>query len=252
VFGQMNWSLAVLLLVFGVLTFGIDQILVRKIAAGYNRSSLFSTYFFHVLISGILFYVLLLIYYLVFPVYLSKQTFLLSFGIGKLAIFISTPFKQMAAGMEKFGSLFLMSVISNIIRGTLLVVLLALHMMTIHLVVIVFIAGDLTELGVCILMIGRLIQFPFQLRWNKRRHIQLIRESLPQTGTIIFTAIMSRFDWILVGLLISDAKLAEYSFAYKLFEVSTLPLLIIAPIMIPLFTRLHNKPENFRVQQWPI
>jgi O-antigen/teichoic acid export membrane protein len=56
---------------------------------------------------------------------------------------------------------------------------------------------------------------------------------------------MSRFDWILVGLLVSDTKLAEYSFAYKIFEVSTLPLLIVAPVMIPLFTRLQSKPENF-------
>jgi hypothetical protein len=132
VFGQMNWSLAVLLLIFGVLTFGIDQILVRKIAAGYNRSSLFSTYFFHVVISGVLFYTLLCAYYWLFPLYLTKQTFLLFFGIGKLAIFISTPFKQLAAGMEKFGSLFMMSVISNIIRGTVLVVLLSLHMMSVY------------------------------------------------------------------------------------------------------------------------
>lgn len=91
------------------------------------------------------------------------------------------------------------------------------------------------------------MQSRFKFRWSKRRHVLLIRESLPQTGTIIFTAIMSRFDWILVGLLISDARLAEYSFAFKIFEVSTLPLLIIAPIMIPLFTRLQSRPGNISV-----
>ena len=244
VFGQMNWSLAVLLLSFGVLTFGIDQILVRQIAAGYNRSRLFSGYFFHVLISGVLFYTALWVCCWLFPAYATKQTFLLFFGIGKLGIFISTPFKQLAAGMEKFGTLFLMSVVSNIIRGSILIVLLSLHMMSVHSVVITFIAGDLSELVACIFMTGNLIQSPFKFGWNRRRHAQLIRESLPQTGTVIFTAIMSRFDWILIGLLISDTKLAEYSFAYKIFEVSTLPLLIIAPIMIPLFTRLQAKPGN--------
>ena len=35
-FGQVNWSLAVLLTVFGVLGLGIDQVMVKKIAAGYN------------------------------------------------------------------------------------------------------------------------------------------------------------------------------------------------------------------------
>ena len=34
IFGQINWSLAVLLTVFGVLTFGIDQVMIKKIAAG--------------------------------------------------------------------------------------------------------------------------------------------------------------------------------------------------------------------------
>ncbi len=67
---------------------------------------------------------------------------------------------------------------------------------------------------------------------------------------------MSRFDWILIGIVISSSKLAEYSFAYKIFEVSTLPLLVIAPIMIPLFTRLYKLSENinniFFFLEWQI
>jgi O-antigen/teichoic acid export membrane protein len=43
---------------------------------------------------------------------------------------------------------------------------------------------------------------------------------------------------------VSSIKLAEYSFAWKLFEAATLPLLIIAPIMIPLFTRLFKQPGH--------
>jgi len=60
---------------------------------------------------------------------------------------------------------------------------------------------------------------------------------------VVFTAIMSRLDWILIGLFISSTKLAEYSFAWKAFEVSTLPLLVIAPMMVPLFTRLCRSPS---------
>jgi O-antigen/teichoic acid export membrane protein len=45
-------------------------------------------------------------------------------------------------------------------------------------------------------------------------------------------------------LLVSNSKLAEYSFAYKIFEVTTLPLMIVAPLMIPLFTRLLKDPRN--------
>jgi O-antigen/teichoic acid export membrane protein len=150
----------------------------------------------------------------------------------------------LATGLEKFRELFFMSVISNTIRGTALLLLLLLHDMSAGNVLIIFIAGDLSELLLCIIIAGPLLKSPYKIRRNKRIQLLLLKESLPQTGVVIFTAIMSRFDWILIGLLISSSKLAEYSFAWKAFELATLPLLIIAPIMIPLFTRMFKLPGN--------
>jgi O-antigen/teichoic acid export membrane protein len=244
IFGQINWSLAVLLAIFGILTLGIDQVMVKKIAAGYNRQSIFSIYLFHVIISGGIFYSILLLFYFLLPHDLFLVTSLLFIGLGKLGVFISTPFKQLASGLEKFKELFLMSVTSNVIRGILIFILLLVHKLSVSNVFIVFVLGDLSELTLCTFIARPLLESSFKLRWNKRRHLSLIKESLPQTGVVLFTAIMSRFDWILVGVLVSSIKLAEYSFAYKIFEVSTLPLLIIAPILIPLFTRLHKMSEN--------
>lgn len=149
-----------------------------------------------------------------------------------------------------------MSIISNIVRGLAVIILLLLHNITVTAVLVIFIAGDLSELIISILIARPFLQSSFRFRWNKRRQILLIKESLPQTGVVLFTAIMSRFDWILIGTIISSSKLAEYSFAYKIFEVSTLPLLVIAPIMIPLFTRLHTTSENindiFFFLEWQI
>jgi O-antigen/teichoic acid export membrane protein len=256
IFGQINWSLAVLLTLFGVLTFGIDQVMVQKIAAGYNKKSVFTAYLFHVIVTGGFFYCILLLLYLLFPNSISKQTLLLIIGLGKLCIFFSTPFKQLAAGLEKFREFFLMSITSNIIRGLAVIILLLLHSMSVTYVLVIFILGDLSELILCVILSGPLLQSSFKIRWNKQRQILLLKESLPQTGVIFFSAIMSRFDWILIGIVISSSKLAEYSFAYKIFEVSTLPLLIIAPIMIPLFTRLHKSSQNlnniFFFLEWQI
>jgi len=243
-FGQINWALAVLLTSFGILTFGMDQVLVKKIAAGYNRQSVFSAYLHHVLISGFVFYGVLLIFYTLFPVYLTQGAFLLFIGIGKLAIYFSTPFKQLSASLEKFRDLSRMSVVSNIVRGTTLLLLLFFHRISIPAILITFISGDLLELACSYFIARRLLQTPFPFRWNKRKQILLMRESLPQTGVVFFTAIMSRLDWILIGLIISSTKLAEYSFAYKIFEVSTLPLMILAPLMIPLFTRIEKRSED--------
>jgi O-antigen/teichoic acid export membrane protein len=244
IFGELNWCLAVLLAVFALLSFGIDQVVVKKIAAGYNRQSVFTAYLFHVIVSGSLFYGLLLLLYLLAPHGLPAQPMLLLIAIGKLGIFFSTPLKQLANGLEKFSLLLSMSVVSNIVRGAALLALLLLHAMSAAHVLVVFIAGDLLELLLCIFIARPLLGASYKIKPNTRRQWLLLKESLPQTGVVIFTAIMSRLDWILVGLLVSSAKLAEYSFAWKAWEVSTLPLLIIAPIMIPLFTRVQNLPGN--------
>jgi O-antigen/teichoic acid export membrane protein len=241
-FGQINWALAVWLTCFGILTFGMDQVMVRKISAGYHKDGIFSGYFHHVLISGFIFYGVMLVLYLVFSSIFPKNVFLLFIGIGKLAIYFSTPFKQLSAGLERFDDLSRMSVVSNIVRGTILIFLLIIHSISIPAILISFIMGDLLELTCSYYITRNLLQGKVSYRWNKRRQISLMRESLPQTGVVIFTAMISRLDWILIGLLISSAKLAEYSFAYKIFEVCTLPILIFAPLMIPLFTRTgkHN------------
>ncbi|CAN5892104.1 hypothetical protein BH11BAC4_BH11BAC4_05470 [soil metagenome] len=244
IFGQINWSLALLLTVFGVLTFGIDQLMVKKIAAGHDRQSIFSAYLFHVLTSGFIFYGLLLASWFLFPGIAAAQFFLLLIGIGKLFIFFSTPFKQVAAGLEKFTAVFYMSVVSNIIRGFGLLLLLLMNNMTVSNVLIIFISGDLLELLTCIFIARPILNPPIRFSWDKKFQISLLKESLPQAGVVVFSAVLSRLDWILVGILVSSISLAEYSFAWKIFEVSTLPLLIIAPLMLPLFTRIFSHETN--------
>jgi O-antigen/teichoic acid export membrane protein len=72
----------------------------------------------------------------------------------------------------------------------------------------------------------------------------LVKQSLPQVGVVLITSALARFDWLFIGFMVSAIKLAEYSFAYKVFEISTLPLLAIAPLLIPRFTQLF-KDENY-------
>src|SRR5207253_7247195 len=83
-FGNFNWSLAVLLTSFGVLSCGMDQLVVKKIAAGENASSLLSLYLLHVLLAGSFFYSFLLFSYFLFPSFYAGQHLLLFLSIGKL------------------------------------------------------------------------------------------------------------------------------------------------------------------------
>jgi len=243
-FGEINWALAVLLTAFGILAFGIDQIAVRRIAAGSDPTQLLSTYFTHVLTAGCIFYFILFICSLIFPSFFNQHQVLLLLGIGKLMIFFSTPFKQLTTGLEKFKSLLIMAVTSNIIRAAALVILDALYQINVHVIVIVFIAGEIAELLVCLFIMQGVLKIPLKLRWNKNEYKVLRKEALPQFGVAVFTSALSRLDWIFLGILASNVILANYSFAYKVFEVATLPMLVIAPVLIPRFTKLFHSVDK--------
>ena len=62
-FGQINLVLAILLAVFNFLSFGIDQIIIKKIAVGTEISSMLSIYILHVLLTGFVFYIILIVGY---------------------------------------------------------------------------------------------------------------------------------------------------------------------------------------------
>ncbi|MDB5008998.1 MAG: polysaccharide biosynthesis protein [Mucilaginibacter sp.] len=236
-FGQINLGLAILLAVFNILSFGIDQIAIKKIASGVDATNILSIYLTHVLITGLLFYGLLFLGYALFPQINSFYSLLLLIGIGKLMIFLSTPFKQVANGMERFKLLAYMSVISNVIRCVGLIILATAHYLSLHNIIFIFISGDIMELVVVIYLFKRAVKLPLIIKWDRAGYNKLLRESLPQTGVVLITSALARFDWIFIGFMVSAVKLAEYSFAYKIFEISTLPLLAIAPLLIPRFTK---------------
>jgi O-antigen/teichoic acid export membrane protein len=239
-FGQINLALALMLAIFNILSFGIDQIAVRKLASGENPQMVLSLYLSHVLITGLVFYGLLFAGRFLFP-FINAYNIILLIGAGKLMIYFSTPFKQSAIGMERFKLLAYLSVISNIARACGLFVLAFLHSITLQNVVIVFISGDLLELAIGTLLFKRATRLHLTIKWNKSNYTDLLKESLPQFGVVVITSALARFDWIFIGIVLSAIKLAEYSFAYKVFELSTLPLLAIAPLLIPWFTRIFKE-----------
>jgi O-antigen/teichoic acid export membrane protein len=242
-FGQINLVLAILLAVFNILSFGIDQLIVKKVAEGADVSHILSIYIFHVLLTGLIFYGILFIGHYLFPSANYTYSLLLLIGIGKLMIFFSTPFKQVANGLEKFRLLAYMSVGSNLVRCLGLITLYLLHHLSLHTVIPVFIAGDIFELLGCIVLFKIATKATLSIKWNKAAYSGLLRESLPQTGVVLITSALARFDWIFIGFMVSAIKLAEYSFAYKIFEISTLPLLAIAPLLIPRFTKLFKQTD---------
>lgn len=244
-FGQINWALAFFLTAFNILSCGIDQLVIRKTASGENAPAVLSLHMMHVLVSGGLFYALLLLCKWWVPIAPATYNLLLLLGIGKLAIFFSTPFKQVATGLEKFHIVAYMSVCSNVLRGITLILFSLLHWISLTQVVVIFAISDLAELLLCGVLSNRLLQVPLHLQWQATAYLRLLKEALPQMGVVILMSVLSRFDWLYIGLMVSDKKLAEYSFAYKIFELSTFPLLVIAPLLIPRFTKFVVNPAGY-------
>jgi O-antigen/teichoic acid export membrane protein len=243
-FGRINFVLAVLLAVFNILSMGIDQLIIKKVASGEPIQKTLSLYVFHVLLAGCLFYGVLLSGKFLFSQTGNVYSLLLLIGIGKLMIFFSSPFKQVASGMEKFKLLAYMSVVSNLLRCVCLLIFTLSHALSMRSIVIIFITGDVAELLVCIYLFKYSIKTRLSFNWDKASYIKLLNESIPQTGVVLITSALARFDWIFIGIILSAVKLAEYSFAYKVFEISTLPLLAIAPLLIPRFTKLFKQQDS--------
>jgi O-antigen/teichoic acid export membrane protein len=242
-FGRVNLVLAILLAAFNILSMGIDQLIIKKVASGNDAGKMVSLYLYHVLFTGLTFYGILLLGKVLFSQANTTYSLLLLIGIGKLMIFCSTPFKQVSSGLERFKVVAYMSVGSNLARCAALLVLALLHLVSLQAIVVIFIAGDVLEFLACVLLFKYHVKVPLTAAFSKMAYLQLLREALPQTGVVIITSALARFDWVFIGLTLSAIKLAEYSFAYKVFEVSTLPLLAIAPLLIPRFTKLFQNSD---------
>jgi O-antigen/teichoic acid export membrane protein len=237
-FGELNWSLSVFLLLFTVLSFGLDAVVVRRLAVGAPAGALLSLYGMHVLLTGICFYGVLLLLWVLFPSFFHQHSLLLLLGVGKLLFYGTTPFKAVATGREEFGTLFQMSVAASLVKALGVIILSATGSLTPGNAVLLFVAGDGAELLLCILL-GRRYATPLGgIKALRKAYADLLREALHPFGTTLFAAALARLDWICIGLLLSPMHLANYSFAYKAFELATLPLLAIAPLLVPLFTRL--------------
>ena len=240
-FGEINLVLAILLAAFNILSCGIDQLVVKKIAAGEDVKTILSLYSCHVIFTGLVFYGTLVGVYFLAPGSGLVYWLLVLLGAGKLMIFFSTPFKQAANGMERFKMLAYMLVVSNFIRCSGLIFLSFSGALNLHNVMVLFICGDTAELVFCILIFTFSSKVPLVIAWDRAKYFRLLRQALPQAGVVLITSALARFDWIFIGLLLSAVKLAEYSFAYKIFEISSLPLLAIAPLLIPRFTKIFRQ-----------
>jgi len=240
-FGQVNWAIAVSTTLTIIASLGFDHVIVRQLSGGSSIADTVGLYITHTLILASLAILSLLIFHYVDPVFFQDNPEFFLIFIGITGTFLSMPYKQLANGKERFWSLALMGISGNLFRVLILFFLWQMKLLSPVSIAFMFLVSGIAEWVISLILgtqvAGAMIWPVFHMKAYK----SLVKYSLPQTGVILLDSAFARIDWILMGILSTDAFTADYSFGYKAFESSRLPLLIIAPVILPKLSRLYSK-----------
>ncbi|HXB92636.1 MAG TPA: oligosaccharide flippase family protein, partial [Puia sp.] len=160
-YGEFNWSLAVLTLFTTFLGLRLEQIVVRNVAAGQDPSAMLTLFIAHNLVAGSVFFVLLIGGHFLFPVFFGQHSILWILSISQLLTFFSLPFRQLATGRSAFGWLAIISTVSNLIRCSWLGWLAGYSSITLPRVLLVFTLSALVEFLLGGYIITRKLRIPF-------------------------------------------------------------------------------------------
>lgn len=242
-YGELNWTIAFVSVITAIFSLGTDFIVLKRIASGHNIKQITGLHIFHNLAAGIVLVSALFITRHFFPGFFLKHYLLTSIGLSVLITFLSSPFKQLANGKEAFTHLAVMMISNNLVKGVLLSLLILTGVFQTEKVVQIFIVAAVCELAVSLLLARKKFDITLVPYFNTKKYFSLVKEALPQLGVMIFDSTLARVDWILLGIVAGASVTAEYSFAYKIFEISRLPMLILAPVILPKFVRYFSNEQ---------
>jgi O-antigen/teichoic acid export membrane protein len=155
-------------------------------------------------------------------------------------LFISLPFRQLVTGRGAFGWLAVLASVSNVIRCLGLLGFVFFSGFTLSAVLVLFTVSAGAEWLLGAFVVYSRLRVPIDRTPSFSGYSRLIKDSLPQVGLVFLNAGMARLDWILMGLFSTPAHTAEYSFAYRAYEFSPLPLLVLGPFLLNSFSRRYG------------
>ncbi|MDI9320207.1 MAG: oligosaccharide flippase family protein [Phycisphaerales bacterium] len=243
-FGAYNWANAVGATIIAIASLGLDLVLVKRVAAGQDARLMAAIHFFHTLIIAIAISISLIFIQILWPHLLAFQSLFFLVVLQLILSNIANSFKFSLTGLESFKYLAFISTYLNFSKLIVVIVLLLGHFFTIQNIVIGFIASAIVELLVSYYFVSRKIGMLLKPIFVITSYKDFVLESLPQLGVVLFDTALTRIDWILLGIMSTVTITAEYSFAYKFFELSKLPLLILAPVLLTRFSKLFQSKEG--------
>lgn len=231
-FGTLSWMNAVCLVITAFLGLGLEQVVVRRVATSRLSDWAAFAFLLHSVVGFAAAFLLLLLLRNLNGIFNVLPWFFLAQGL----IYIGVPLKSFFNAKEQFTPYGIIALVSNTGKIAAVYFLLYRDKLNLHTVIAVLIAAAAFEwlcLAVCLVIKTR-VSFSFRFK----AYVKLVKEALPQYGAVIFDVALSRMDWILLGIISTNVVLADYSFAYRAFELARLPMLIVAPVILPRLARL--------------
>ncbi|MDI1354688.1 MAG: polysaccharide biosynthesis C-terminal domain-containing protein [bacterium] len=243
-FGEFNWSMAVGSTFIAMASLGLDVVYVKRIASGQDAVVMSGIHFFHTVMAGLVLTAMVFGVQLIFPSFAFAHPLFLMVFINLSLINIANSFRLALIGMEVYKYLAILAFITNVIKFALILFLYLQSYFTIYNVIYTFILISVLELILGYFFVSKSLSVRVKPILKIQEYKYFILESLPQLGVVFFDSALARIDWILLGIISTATVTADYSFTYRMYESSKLPLLIIAPILLTRFSKLFSDPER--------
>jgi O-antigen/teichoic acid export membrane protein len=234
--GAITWANSVALVIVMALSFGMDQVVVRRIAASDRSDWAAPAYFFHLLILNGITLILLTAIVLIGGTKLMTGFRLLPWMfLVQGVLYTAGPLKFFFNAKQQFKPYAIIAITSNIAKIGAGIWLLKTTSFTAWNAMLVLIACALFELTALLLYILLTKQFSFKVRWVA--YTKLVKEAMPQYIAVLFDSSLARADMILLGILCTNVITSEYGLAYRAYEIAKLPLTVISPILLARLAR---------------
>jgi O-antigen/teichoic acid export membrane protein len=246
-FGIINWANATAMMIAALLSCGLDQVVVRRVAASKTSDWAAAAYFAHALVGSAI--ILIVLFAINMFVVNSSLNLLRWFFLVQAIIYLATPLKQFLNAKQKFAPYAVIAILSNLIKLTVALLLIVKKELSIITVFYTLATCAVIEFAGLFLFIKAKTNLNFGFKTAAYK--KLLKESFPQYLSVIFDSSLSRMDWILIGLLASKAITAEYAFAFRAVEIARLPITIIAPILLNVFASMlvNSKLDTTKQEQ---
>ncbi len=235
-FGIVQAANAMAMFITTLLSFGLEQVVVRRIAASSTSDWAAAAFLFHNLVGSVIALGLTVLAAQILPDPESIMYYLPLFFAAQAVMFLVTPLKQFLNAKHIFTPYGVIAIFSNTLKIVLALVLYSRNGLSIMAAGYILLGCAFLEIFTLLIYIRTKTSFRFTFRLSAYR--KLIRESMPQYLSAVFDSSLSRLDIILLGFIgASFAATADYGIAYRAYEMARLPIVIIAPVILNIFAR---------------